>query len=154
VAGVKAARQLTQALMACALALAGAHAAEVGPSAPRTQTERPNSARPGNVHPNSVRPGNVHPGVAAVHPLPSRRPLAGGAAKIATATRAGTQPLAMRPGANRLTTALTVMPRSAVVGGPRTQERGTLGGPANGRSTIRGVNVQGGISGTALRRRS
>lgn len=149
--GVKAARLLTQALMGCALALAGAHAAEAGSSTPRTQTVRPNSVRDGGVHPRSVRPGR--PGVAAVHPSPSRRPLAGGAAKIATAARAGTQPLAMRPGANRSTTALAPMPRSAVVGGPRTQERGTLGGPVNSRGTMRGAIVQGGISGTSLRRR-
>jgi len=149
VTSVMAVREMALPLMVCALALAGAHAAEVGPSAPRTQTVRPDSVRPA-----SVRPGSVRPGVAAAHPLLSRRPLPGRAATMATAARPGAQPLAMRPGANRSTTALTAMPRSAVVGGPRTQERGTLGGPVSGRSTIRGGIVQVGINGTALRRRS
>jgi hypothetical protein len=144
-----AARQLALALMGCALVLAGAHAAEVGPTAPR---------------PHTVRPVGLHPGVAVAHPQPIHRSLPGGqsiagrAATNAIAARSGKQPLALRPGANRLTTARTAMARSAVVGGPRTQERGTLGGPVNSRSAIRGGIGQGGIgqggiSGTALRRR-
>ncbi len=158
-ASVNAARQLALLLSGCALILTGASAAEVVPSAPQPHSPPESSARSsahgravgvnssviarqarGVVRPPAVHAGSLRSGIA-------------GTAKFAAGAHPLSQPLAMRAGPNRSTAPLTAMARSAVVGGPRTQERGTLGGPASSSSAIRTGSVQGGISGTTLRRR-
>ena len=181
-----AARQFAYAFIGCTLVLGGARGAEVVPAAPLSESP-PQVTQPSSQHgshqgnaagansnlkaqlsgrrasPQSVHPGALRPSVAATHPVPIRRPNPGSVASFATGTHPDTQPQASRPGSNHWPTALSVMARSAVGGGPRTQARGTLGGPQNSGSAVRGAVVQatgvqgrtfqGGISGTALRRR-
>jgi hypothetical protein len=129
-------REFVHVMVGCALAIGCAGAADVTPPANQRQAAAASTQhgrgrlialrRPGGV-PQTAHADALRPGVAAVHPLPIRR-----------------------LGVSNPATAMT---RSAVVGGPRTQQRGTLGGPVNSRSSIRGAVVQSGISGTALRRR-
>lgn len=155
-----AARQLAQILFGCALVLGGAYAAEVGPSASQL---RPQTVQAGALGAGAVGRRTARPVLAVVHPVPVRRTDAGSAATIAAAARPSRQPLAMQPPAmrsvaSRSNAALTAMARTAVVGGPRSQARASLGGPQISSSAARGgitqgVNIQGGISGTALRRR-
>jgi len=133
---MRAVREFVHVMVGCALAIGCAGAADVTPSANQRQATAASTQhgrarlidlrRPGGV-PQTAHADALRPGVAAVRPLPIRR-----------------------PGVSNPATAMT---RSAVVGGPRTQQRGTLGGPVNSRSSIRGAVVQSGISGTALRRR-